>query len=86
MRSYKIKFGTLVEVEWGDAWCNTREYYKGNDYSPLKCRTVGYVVEVRKDTIVLATSRQVDSQATPSYRDMQVIPWSWVLFIWTING
>ena len=66
----------LYEVTWMDAWhSGVRYYHEGDDYAPLICKDVGYVVEENDETIVMASSISDDG----SPRHINVLPWKFIL-------
>ena len=71
MPDYKI-----YEVTWIDAWQSGPQYYRdGNDYTPMICKDIGYVMEENEDCVVMATSISLDSDP----RHINVIPWEFVV-------
>lgn len=68
----------FVWVHWGDAWGNSSQYYReGADYAPVRATTPGWLMEDNEETLVIAKTQFEDD----SYRDLTVIPKSWVISI-----
>ena len=66
----------LYEVTWIDAWESSAQYYYDyNEYTPMLCKDVGYVVEENDDCLVMATS--ISPSCAP--RHVNVLPWEFIV-------
>ena len=75
----------VVEVHWEDAWVDTGDYSleEARKFSPVIRKTVGYLVNVTDECIVLATdlykeSKSLDVQKNTINTPM-IIPWGMVI-------
>tara|TARA_R110000751_G_scaffold170995_2_gene277584 strand:- start:392 stop:655 length:264 start_codon:yes stop_codon:yes gene_type:complete len=74
----------VVEVHWGDAWIDTKDYTfeEAKKLSPVMRKTIGYLINTTDDCIILATDLYKDSK-TPEIEENtintpMVIPWGMV--------
>ena len=75
---------TIYEVTWFDAWGNGPGYYqKGDDYTPMTMRDIGYVVEENDETLVLCSGMCTDDNR---YRHLHIIPWDYIVNIEELVG
>ena len=68
----------IVEVHWGDAWIETKDYSleDAKKLSPVRRKTIGYLVGTTAECIILATDLydiEKDIINTP-----MIIPWGTV--------
>ncbi len=70
-----MKDRKLYVVSWNDAWNNGSSYYReGNDYTPMKMKDVGYMMEENDETLVICSQITEDDQA----RHIMTIPWEYI--------
>jgi hypothetical protein len=74
----------VVEVHWGDAWIDTKDYTfeEAKKLSPVMRKTIGYLINTTDDCIILATDLYKNSK-TPEIEENtintpMVIPWGMV--------
>ncbi|MCH7779654.1 MAG: hypothetical protein IH848_02305 [Acidobacteria bacterium] len=68
----------LYEITWIDAYAKTGAYYdEGDDYTPLQCIDVGYLMEENDETLVIAASLSEGGIA----RHISVFPWEFIIKI-----
>lgn len=67
----------IYVVHWRDAWRNQSYYGEENDYTALDVVDVGFLMEENDDTVVLASSIEMDK--VHSGRHMSVIPWEYIV-------
>jgi hypothetical protein len=54
----------VVEVRWGDAWVDTSDYSleEAKKFSPIIRKTIGYLVHVTDEHLILATDLYEESK------------------------
>lgn len=64
-----IKIGDLIEIEWDDhctlapnGWDDIKKAY-----TPVVCKTVGYVIGLNKKTVTLTATRDTESKMVSGY-------------------
>lgn len=76
MKDKEMKDRILYEITWMDAWAAMSSYYKeGDEYGPLHCVDVGYLMEENEETVVIASSLSEGGIA----RHVSVFPWEFVI-------
>lgn len=78
-----------IWVEWVDSVTHPFWNDRGQEYTVLKCVTVGILVEDKPDALVVALSATLDEEAKP-YSDVCVIPkvsiTNWYTLVGGVSG
>ena len=75
----------IVEIKWGDAWVDTDDYSleEAKKFSPVIRQTIGYLVNVTDDCIILATDLYAASKVPGAFKNTintpMVIPMGMVI-------
>ena len=72
-RRKKIQLGSLVEVEWEDAWSDdeaTTELGQAPEHRPYNITLTGYLVFSDADGVMVAREKLADGR----YRSVQYLP------------